>query len=365
MLRFSLIFLMLYSALGAAEKALSTIAFGSCANQYSEQPVWGAIAKHKPELMIMLGDNIYADVDDALIKAAMDTNVTEPLEAKVRAHFETQYAAFAAIDGFAALRKTTPFIVTWDDHDFGKNDMGKDFPFKTLTKELFFDFWNEPKDSPRRAQPEGVYAGYVYGPKGKRVQVILLDSRYMRDAQYTVGKPNMAFRERTDMGPYLADPNPDARMLGDAQWRWLEAELAKPAELRIIGCSIQFLPEFTGWESWANFPKERERLMKLIEKQRAEHVVFISGDTHWSEFSRVEENTPYPFWELTSSGINSEWPQVSPNVHRVGEPFYRSNFGLILIDWETNPSVTMQIRDKNDTLIMEQRIGLETLTFKP
>ena len=42
------------------EKSLETIAFGSCADQDQPQPIWTSIEKNHPEIMIMLGDNVYA-----------------------------------------------------------------------------------------------------------------------------------------------------------------------------------------------------------------------------------------------------------------------------------------------------------------
>ncbi len=41
------------------------------------------------------------------------------------------------------------------------------------------DFFEVPADDIRR-QREGVYWSQVFGPAGKRVQVILLDTRYFR-----------------------------------------------------------------------------------------------------------------------------------------------------------------------------------------
>jgi len=363
-LKYSFILLMICTGLFSSEKPIDVIAFGSCANQNKEQPSWKSISKHKPDLMIMLGDNVYADVDDSWIKQANENKRTTELELKVTKHIQTQYRKLSNNKDFMQLRTNTPFIATWDDHDFGKNDMGKEFPFKAISKDIFLNFWEEDKTSPRKSQDDGIYASYYYGEMGKKVQVILLDSRYMRDSQFLVDKANEIQRAKNNRGPYLANPDPMIRMLGDKQWKWLENELEKPADLRIIGCSIQFLSDFTGWESWSNFPKERERLVKLIEQKKSEHVVFISGDTHWSEFSKLDENVPYPLWELTSSGINMEWREVSPNRNRVGEPYYKSNFGLILIDWENNPTVTMQIRNEDNTLIMEKKIELSTLTFK-
>ncbi|MFN3229321.1 MAG: hypothetical protein ACK41P_05650, partial [Asticcacaulis sp.] len=45
-------------------KALTRIAFGSCAKQSKDQPIWDAIAAQKPDLMLMLGDNVYLDTRD-------------------------------------------------------------------------------------------------------------------------------------------------------------------------------------------------------------------------------------------------------------------------------------------------------------
>ncbi len=364
MVRFIFIVFILYTTIFASEKPLQVIAFGSCANQNASQPVFKAIAKHKPDLMIMLGDNIYADSKTEWIEQANGGKRTPALEAKVKKYMQEQYNKLAGKEEFAKLRSSTSFIATWDDHDFGKDDIGKTFPFKDISKDLFLDFWKEPKKSPRRSQEDGIYTSYYYGDKGKRVQVIMLDSRYMRDSQYKVNAEDQKLRDKSNTGPYLADASLNTRILGDAQWKWLEAELEKPADLRILSCSIQFLSDFTGWESWSNFPKERERLIKLIGQKKAEHVIFISGDTHWSEFSKLDENLPYPLWDLTSSGINMEWREISPNRNRVGKPYYGSNFGLILIDWKNEPAVKLQIRDDKNNLIMEQEIQLSTLSFQ-
>lgn len=40
-------------------------------------------------------------------------------------------------------------IGTWDDHDYGLNDAGKEFMGKNMTQKLLMDFLDEPEDSPR------------------------------------------------------------------------------------------------------------------------------------------------------------------------------------------------------------------------
>ena len=43
------------------EKPLSRILFGSCARQNNPQPIWDAIVAEKPDVFLMIGDNIYGD----------------------------------------------------------------------------------------------------------------------------------------------------------------------------------------------------------------------------------------------------------------------------------------------------------------
>src|SRR5437868_6122617 len=79
----------------------------------------------------------------------------------------------------SALRSACPVLAVWDDHDYGKNDAGADFPQKDDSKKQFLTFFGEPTGSPRWLRP-GVYDAKIFGPEGKRVQVILLDGRYNR-----------------------------------------------------------------------------------------------------------------------------------------------------------------------------------------
>jgi len=42
---------------------------------------------------------------------------------------------------FQQLKKVTQFFATWDDHDFGRNDAGRHYPFKKESKEIFLSFY--------------------------------------------------------------------------------------------------------------------------------------------------------------------------------------------------------------------------------
>src|SRR5690606_1273195 len=119
--------------------------------------------------------------------------------------------------GLKKLRTICPVVGTWDDHDYGVNDGGAEYPKKRESQQVFLDFFEVPHDDVRRCR-EGVYFSRVWGPEGTRVQLILLDGRYFRSPLKTgfqPSEPGEGFR-----GKYAPDHDPRATMLGEAQWTW-------------------------------------------------------------------------------------------------------------------------------------------------
>jgi len=319
------------------EQALTRIAFGSCCHQDKEQPIWDRVNAWNPELFIFLGDNIYGDtVDMALMRA--------------------KYGKLAAKPGFRALRRQSRIVATWDDHDYGMNDAGYEYPKKQESKALFLEFWNEPADSPRRSR-EGIYTSYMFGPEGRRVQVILPDNRTFRS-------PLMGMTvEPEGAGNYLVNPDPKATMLGAAQWDWLEEELRKPADFRILASSTQVLADAPGYEAWINFQADHQRLLDLIDFAGVENLVMISGDTHYAELSRLTENVPYPLYDLTSSGLTQVWESFGPNRNRIAKAPLAPNFGRIAIDWDAkdgagrpDPHMTMEVQMLDGSIAIQHRL---------
>lgn len=322
----------------ASDETISRIAFGSCADEAKDQPILYKVVEEHPDLFIYLGDNIYGD-----------TRNMKRLAKK--------YEKLARKPSFQALCASTPILATWDDHDFGENDAGRHYPMKEESEEIFLDFWKEPTHSMRREHP-GVYHARVLGEEGKRVQVILLDTRTFRDD--LVEKEGKEWKN-----DYQPNQNPDSTFLGEAQWAWLEAQLMVPAEIRIIASSNQFSHAYNGWESWNNVPHEQKRMIELIQKRRAEGVLFISGDVHWGELSRREVDKGYPLYDLTSSGITQTWSSVEENEYRIGEPMRDVNFGLIEIDWTlADPSISLVLKDVAGQTVLQHSVSKSELTWK-
>jgi hypothetical protein len=51
-----------------------------------------------------------------------------------------KYARLGAKKSFQNLRNNVRIIATWDDHDYGWNDVGRHYPYKRESKEIFLDF---------------------------------------------------------------------------------------------------------------------------------------------------------------------------------------------------------------------------------
>ena len=148
-------------------------------------------------------------------------------------------------------------------------------------------------------------------------------------------------------------------MLGEAQWRWLEEQLHVPAEIRLIASSIQFISEFSGGEAWANLPLEKQRMLRLLEKTKANGVIFLSGDRHWAELSRLDRPGTYPLFDLTSSALTQTHKRgtPTPNRHREGPTYHDANMGLIHIDWQKRGSaVTLELLNAHGAVRIKKRV---------
>lgn len=325
-------------ALPGEDAVLTTIAFGSCHTSEKEIPILDTIAGENADLFIYAGDNVYGDA------YSWNPDLVELREA---------YHMLADRPEFQRLRSEVPMMAVWDDHDYGLNDAGAIFPYKGFAETLFEDFWRVPQDDPRRGRP-GIYTAQTFGPQGRRVQVILLDTRYFRGALTPTDQRGAPGRER-----YLPSADESQTMLGEEQWAWLEDQLEQPADLRLLVTSIQVHAEGHGWEAWRTLPHERERLYALIRDTGAEGVVLLSGDRHSSGLYVREDVAPYPLYEITSSSLNMSFAEENnePGPNRIGEMYALENYGVIGIDWEAG-TLALDIRDMDGETVRTVSVPL-------
>ncbi len=327
-------------------RLIQKVALGSCFHPQRSDQIFSSIMAASPDLFLFIGDNVYAE----------DESDDPALESLRKA-----YGLLAGSKKFSALRAKIPLLVTWDDHDYGKNDVGGDWEPKYTSEEIYESVWAVP-DTDQRANRDGVYYAQTLGPEGRRVQFILLDTRFFRTP--------LTLREATETspdgsGPYIPSDDPNQNLLGDRQWQWLEQQLSEPAELRIVVTSIQMIAVANNWEAWQLLPREKQRFFALLERTGAKGVILVSGDRHMAAIYR-QGDTPYPIYELTSSSLNLPLSDFVPNIqdepgpNRIGAPYYDANFGLIDIHWEKR-ALTLSVRDDTGTSVKSVSLGFDQL----
>ncbi len=324
-----------------ASAELTHIGFGSCLHQGFPQPILETVSEEAFQLFLFLGDNVYGDVDRDQLD---DLN---PLR--------QAYAQQGQSAELSALRQSTPVMAVWDDHDYGLNDAGADFPSREGAEQLFEEFWEIPSAA-ASAQRPGVYDSAILGPEGRRVQIILLDTRFFR-SPLRRADPRGPGRER-----YVPDEDPAKTMLGDAQWAWLRQQLRQPAEVRLLVSSIQVLAEGHGWEAWRTLPTERQRLYTVLQESGAGGVILLSGDRHRAGIYRHDEAINYSLYEITSSALNLVVDDIEeePGPQRLGPTYLAENYGAIAIDWSAG-TVQLEVRDLEGDTVLAETLALADL----
>lgn len=362
-------------------RQVTTLAFGSChnrrlagkyhANAKYTKTIWQSVAEQRPDAWLWTGDAVYLPQRKGIgsVKSLMNEyNEMLDIREQTASAPQLQYgelANFAPLGAFG----------TWDDHDYGANDMGSDMIHREPRRDAFLDFLKVPQDSPRR-QRKGVYNSIVFGEDDKKVKVIFLDTRWHRDSHLI---PSLA-SSKIPMGSVLScltrwfsavqmqkrHREYNGTVLGEEQWQWLERQVeASDASVNIIVSSIQVFTTNPAVESWGHFEKERDRLVRTI--QNLPGLVVLSGDVHHAELLGAG-----PILEVTSSGMTHSCTGPfygalcepildSFDTHRKqsdfpsgGKGYYTDkNFGTLKIDWYSEtPIFTVNVHDHSGDIVL-------------
>ena len=256
--------------------------------------IFNSIYQKKPDFMLWLGDNIY---------------LREP-DWNTRTGILYRYTHTRSLPEMQPLLGSVHHYAIWDDHDFGPNDSNRSFWNKETTLEGFKIFFPNPS----------------YGINGKPgtttffqwsdVDFFLLDNRYYRSPQN---------REYTNK-----------QILGDEQIEWLiDALCFSQATFKVIVLGGQFLNPLPIYENHANYLEETSKILKMIEQESIPGILFISGDRHFTEVTKLDREKTYPLFDFTISPLISG-PCTTcvdePNYLRVGGTgVFERNFAIMTV----------------------------------
>ena len=304
-------FLLLISSSNFIYAESIKIGLGSCLDQDYPQPIWQSIKKEDLNYFIFLGDNVYGDTRYGSLR-------------KMKSAYDKQKKVLPDF-----LNNISIFSI-WDDHDFGINDGGADYRFKRRAQELYLDFWEISKDDDR-SNREGIYFSNNEIFFDKKFKFIFLDTRFFRS------------KLKGKKSNYIENIEPDATILGNAQWAWLENELKSDFDFLFVFSSIQIIAKDHRFEKWSNFPNERAKLFELLEQFNDKTILF-SGDRHRAGIYRKNG-----IIEVTSSSMNKPGSSFSEtDSYLIGKTYPQENYGVLEILENT---IHIKIKDiKGNTL---------------
>jgi alkaline phosphatase D len=274
-------------------------AFVSCVgkNGYDAAAAYADLAaRTNVDLLLMLGDNHYADSTDP---------------AKQRAAYYDQRRQA----GYRALTERTPTYAIWDDHDYGPNDSDGSAVGKEISLRTFQQFWANPAYG--QLNDPGVHFRFSRGS----IDFFMLDNRYHRSTN-------------------SAPDDGTKTMLGTEQLAWFKRELvASKAKVKFVASGSSWQTHGTR-DSWASFDRERQEIWKFIKDHEINGVIFLSGDRHFTAGYQVRGR----FIEVTSGPIGSG----NARTKNMPEMFLHYNEGKLycVFDVDTtglDPKVALEV----------------------
>jgi alkaline phosphatase D len=294
-------------------------AFTSCVGYhgYESAPGFADMTRTNFDLLLMLGDNHYANTNDP---------------GKQRRFYFDQRDT----PGWRALSSRLPIYAIWDDHDYGPDNSDRRLKGKELSLQTFQEHWANP------AYGEPDNPGVYFKFSRANVDFFLLDVRYHRD-------PNRATN--------LAHKT----MLGSRQVNWLKRELLAsraPVKFLIAGGEWQ---SHGSDDSWTSFREERDDLFRFLEQERVEGVLLISGDRHFTGAYQVQGK-----WiEVTAGPIGS----ANATAKNTPEMFLNFSGGkpklYCIYDVDTTvtpPAVTLEVYKTAEGLALRRPFTWDEVT---
>ena len=317
------------------EITITNFTFGSgyYGRYTNNKNIFKTINKHNSNLFIFLGNIVNINKPDFffLFKNTIKNNWTLAEKFYKKAKEEIYYKK---------ISKEKPIIGIWDEYDYGIKNGNKYYKDKEISKKLFLNFLNFPKDNELYNLNRGLYTTYSFGNNYKSIRIILLDLRFYKSSFFSIFSDN----------------------LGKKQWIWLENIFKNYNEtLTFIGSSIQFLPiNRILTENW--FIKSREKLFNLISKYKKNGIIFLSGNVNFAQITKtfcIHPKIGYNLYEITSSnlGYNNYFKvsyfidKILPNDYNTNKSFDGINFGEIIINWGNSINdivISINIFDEND-----------------
>ncbi len=279
--------------------------------------IFEPMAKEKAAFMLWLGDAWYTREVDYYSEWGL----------RYRASHDR------AIPIIQPFLKAMPQFAMWDDHDYGPNDIGKNYILKETSRQIFNSYFCNPSSG---ENGQGIYTMTSWGD----IDIFMTDDRWWRSADQ--------LKDTID-----GKPNPDKRMLGKQQMEWLKNSLLySSATFKIIAVGSQVLNPVSPFDTWWDFPAEYDELMNFLKEYKINGVVFLTGDRHHSEIIKVDRPGTYPLYDITVSPLTS-------GTHKFGGPEKENRYRVLGLDEKQNSARFSFSGIRGNRKMLVQYLGLK------
>jgi alkaline phosphatase D len=274
------------------------------------------MAKERLDLIVHLGDYIYEFTDSPNnVRLPADKRGSTVREAAALRDYRNRFALYHTDPDLRAAHESAPWVVTWDDHEVAGNyaddisSTNDPVVFLQRRADAYQAYYEHMPLRPSSLPVGPDLSLYRHLPFGDLLQFFVLDTR-----QYRTEQP-------AGDGVFVRSPgaiDPATTMLGAAQERWLQQELAESGATWNVLAQQNFMAETYVpvkegeaqkyyADSWTGYPLARDRMLAQIREQQVANPIVLTGDIHtaWANDLKAD-------WEdLTSPTIATEYVVTS------------------------------------------------------
>jgi len=290
------------------------------------------------DLVLHLGDYLYEYGEDgyATEDAKKLNRVVDPIGEIVSLNdYRRRHALYKSDKDLQLLHSQKPMIPVWDDHEFANDswkngaenhsyDEGYFATRKSNALKAYYE-WMPIRESNSKLK---IWRKFEIGTL---FQLFMLDTRSIyRDKQLNLDNyfKNTTFNKKQ----YIKDLQKKRNLVGTEQFKWLDKNINNNFKWSVIGQQIllsptvlpkifskldkNLFPNFLhkylkiggmdipyNTDSWDGYPRERNKLLKILSKSQSSIV--LTGDTHNSWISNLYNDMNFIGVEIAAPSITS------------------------------------------------------------
>lgn len=298
-------------------------------------------AEDPPRFVLMVGDQIYADLFNRLVPFGRADTYQE---------FRDRYLTAFGSPNIRRLMRTLPTYMILDDHEIEDN-WSQDRLRRSARYQLFtiaidaylsYQWSHGPRTWGRRLYYRFDCGGFPFFVLDTRTQRFLEGKPGDLAANHLLGRPSHPTAPPGQLARLLSWLRDQQRTRGDVPKFVVSSGVFVPSPMSARTALAGDDPEALGEsDGWPGFPATRSAILRTIVERQVQNVVFLSGDIHCANLAEISfagapEAERIKAFSVTSSAFYWPFPfadgEPSDFVHDSKAPGQEDTFEFELSD---------------------------------